>query len=153
MNNLGSLTGQPKRIMLGGHEYTINPLTIGDLGMFQEWIDWQTDPFRLVYEALSRHDYSVAQQKFMLEAAITAARHRIRLGTPEADALMQSMDGVLELLTISIGKTDKSFSEAKARALYSNMSISDISVLMESTGASLVMSDPKAETTGQTTAA
>lgn len=153
MDDLGSLMGAPKRIMLGAASYVVSPLTIGDLGKFQEWIDWQTDPFRLVQEAIERGDYTIAQQKYMFEAATNAARKRVLLGMPEADALMTSMDGVLRLLTISIGKADPSFTEARARVLYDKMSMGDIRMLMESTGAALVMSDPKAATGGQTTEA
>jgi hypothetical protein len=158
LNDLASLTGCPRTVQLGGSPYKVHPLTVEDLGTLQDWVDRQfPDPFdtanreidrgRLVLDAQgkpAREPYSVAQQQYLLRVAMEQREKGTRLiGTPEADAKLHSMEGLKQLLLVSIRKGDPGFGEADADALYRKMGVGDIAQLVILTNLAMVTSDPK----------
>ena len=147
MSSLSALTGQPRRLTVAGKSYDLHPLTIDDLGQLQSWIDRQfPDPFAVVSEAIGRGSYTVPQQQFLLGQALDrATRPRHVLGTPEADRLVQSIDGVKQLLLISIRKGRPDFSDSDAAELYQSMNMGHLEAAFVATGANQVMGDPKGE--------
>lgn len=155
MNDLATLAGKPKRLKLGGQVHDVYPLTIADFGQVQSWIDAQLpDPFEAVNEALEkgrlvdghRVPYTVTQQQFLYRTALEQkTKGRKLLGTPEADAMVQSMEGTKYLLVLSIRKGKPEFSDADAEALWASMTLGDVAQVYQATNADLVMSDPKAE--------
>lgn len=166
IDDLASLAGAPRPLKLAdGTTFRVYPLTIEDLGTLQAWVDAQfPDPFdiasreidrgRLVLDAqgrASREPYPVAQQQFLLRAAMELKEKGARLiGTPEADAKLQSYEGLKQLLLVSIRKGDPGFSEADADLLYRRMGVGDVAQLVLLTNLSMVTSDPKAGTPGGT---
>jgi hypothetical protein len=149
MNDLGSLSGQPRplTVRIRGEErtYLVHPLMLDELGQLQGWIDAQfPDPFDQVNAAVARNEYTVPQWQFLLECAVKLSTQRRRLiGTPEADLLLQSLEGTIQLLLLAIRKGDPAFGEEQARELRQHLSIGDLERVFSATGASMVMHDPK----------
>lgn len=158
LNDVASLTGAPRTLRLGGESTLVYPLTIEDLGTLQTWVDDQfPDPFeiaareidrgRLVFDAQgkpSREPYPVAQQQFLLKTAMELREKGRRLiGTPEADSKLHSVEGMKQLLLVSIRKGDPTFDEAAAAELYRKMGVGDVAQLCILTDLSMVTSDPK----------
>jgi hypothetical protein len=142
-----TLSNQPRPLTIDGVTYLVHPLTLDDFGKLQAWVQEQfPDPLQVAADRLDL--FPVPVQKHLVAMAIEqASKPRPRLGQPEADALVRSMDGTLELMRIAIAKGDPSFTRDKARALYARMNLAHLSMLYASTGADVVLSDPKAETT------
>jgi hypothetical protein len=142
---LSSLTGQPRRLSVNGQVYDLHPLTLDDLGQLQGWIDRHfPDPFQIVQEAISKGNYTVPQQQFLFSQALErSTRPKNLIGTPEADRLMGSMQGIEQLLLISIRKGRPEFTEADAKELYLHMGLGDLEAAFAATGVSAVMADPK----------
>lgn len=156
-NDFATLTAAPRPLTIGGQTYQLHPLTIGDLGRLQAWLETQLpDPVAAALKHCTP-DVPVATQKFMLAEAIAqASKPRIKLGTPEADVLINSFGGVCEMLILSIRKGDSNFNRDDAERLFDVMTPADIVRAMSLTGTDLVMSgadpDPKATTTPTPTA-
>jgi hypothetical protein len=145
MSSVAALTAQPRPFTVNGQEYFFHPLTIADLGQLQTWIDRQfPDPFEVVTKAIARGNFTVPQQQYLLAQAVDrAVRPGRQIGTPEADQLLQSLEGVKQLLLLSIRKGRPDFTEEQARELYMHMSLGHLEALFSVTGVSAVMHDPK----------
>lgn len=169
MNDLASLTAQPREMEIGGETYVFHPLTIHDFGKLQGWVDKQfPDPTLIAQKAIARgkpvfdddgehrhnekgqplfEDYTVSQQQFLLKSALEiAAKNKPRVGTPEADELLRSLEGTKQLVLLSIKKGRPDFSEADATALFSKIALGDIERIFAATTADLVVGDPKEPT-------
>jgi hypothetical protein len=146
--SLASLTAQPRKLTVAGHEYLLHPLTLDDLGRLQGWIDSHfPDPFQVVGKAITTGNYNVAQQQYLLSQALErAVRPRNLIGTPEADRLLQTVDGTVQMLLLSIRKGRPEFTDAEAAELTRNLGLGDVQAAFAVTGVSMVMGDPKAET-------
>lgn len=151
MNSIASLTRQPVLLKVDGIEqaYEIHPLVVDDFGKLQAWIDSQfPDPFVIVDLAIKQGSYTIPQQQFLMQQAFNAASNpKHPIGTPEADRLLQSMAGVLEMLKISIRKGRPEFSDDEAKKLYMHMGLGHLHSVFNATEVSLLMSDPKPPTT------
>lgn len=147
MNSIAVLTAQPKKFKVGDKEYQLHPLTIEDLGKLQAWIDSQfPDPFDVVKNAFAKHEYNVAQQQFMMRVALEqASRPKHLIGSPEADELLMSMEGIRQFILISIQKGDPDFTIDDLNELVAKMTSTDIAQAMNSTGLDMVVTDPKSE--------
>lgn len=145
MNNLASLTAQPRPLKIGDIEYMAHPLTMDDLGALQAWIDRQRpDPFDVVNAAIAKGNYSMAQQQFLLKAALEESRKpRMLIGSSEADELIGSVEGIKHVLYLSIKKSRPDFTEADADILFSSLTSVDIAKTYNVTGLDLVVNDPK----------
>ena len=145
MNNLSVLTAQPQKFVVDGKEYWLHPFDFNDWGRLQSWVDEQfPDPFDVVNKAIAKNSYTVAQQQFMIRAAIDKATQNRRLiGTPEADELLMSIAGIKQILLISIQKGDPSFTMEDAEKLYLAMSRADLAKMQEATTMNMVITDPK----------
>lgn len=149
MDDLASLTAQPRRLRLGGKEYLLHRLTIDDFGALQEWINEQyPDPIELAAEHLDSSTPVAVQKHLLSEALALAAKPKPRIGMAEADALLQSVEGVMECLYLSIRKGDARFTRDEARKVFGSLSIEDIGRVMQATEVELVLSDPKAPSPG-----
>jgi hypothetical protein len=146
MNSLSNLTAQPRKLTVAGQSYDLHPLTLDDLGQLQAWIDGQfPDPFEVIRDAIARNNYTVAQQQYLFGQAMEmATRPRRLIGTPEADRLLQSLDGTKKLLTLSIRKGRPEFTDGEAEDLYKAMDLVSLQAAFVATEATLVMGDPKA---------
>jgi hypothetical protein len=147
MNSLSALTRQPRPLNVAGIDevYELHPLTIDDLGQLQGWIDSQfPDPFEVVSKAISRGNYTVPQQQYLLRVAVeSASRPAHPIGTPEADQLLGSLAGLQELLKLSIRKSRPEFSDEDAKRLYMHLNLGDLEAVFAATGVGAVMADPK----------
>lgn len=149
MSDLAKLTAQPKPFVAGGVTYQVYPLTIGELGKLQAWIDAQyLDPIAL---ALSHCDgLPVQKQKFLMEMAIAqASKPKPRLGSPEAAELLNSIGGLTETLYLGIAKGDPSFTREMAAKVVAELTPDTLGSVQEQTEIAAVMPDPKAPTTGE----
>jgi hypothetical protein len=148
MDNLASLTAQPRIITIDGRDYAIHPLTLDDFGKLQGWIDRQfPDPLEVADAAIKKGLYNVTQQQHLMKLAMEQAlkpKHLIG-SDPEADRLLLSSEGVKQQLVLSISKGDPGFTEADADALFAKLSPFDLIRVFSATGADLVIDDPKGE--------
>jgi hypothetical protein len=167
MNDLASLTGAPAVLRVGDEEHRVYPFTFEDFGHLQAWVDAQfPDPMDLATLAIDRgrlvtrdgkqvrEPFPVAQQQLLLKnAAELQTRGRRLLGTPEADEKAQSLDGVKEVLYLSIRKGEPAFTHADADRLYKKMSYGDLVKVFAATAVNQVVTgDPKEEGPGSGTA-
>lgn len=143
--SVAQLTGQPKKLTAGGKDYLLHPLTIDDLGKLQGWVDGHfPDPFAVIGSAIERGNYTVPQQQYLMQQALALATRPQRLiGTPEADNLLQSTEGIKQLLLLSIRKGQPEFSAEQAAELFMALGLGDIQAAFAATGVGLVMADPK----------
>lgn len=163
MNDLATLTAQPIRLRLGGGEYDVYPLTYGDFGRIQAWIDAQfPDPFDVVGEQIAkgrivlgpdgqpkvdesgrvvREPYPQGNQQTLYKLAMDArlnSKHLI--GTPEGDAVFNSLACMMEMLYISLGKGDTPLSREEAKTLVDRLSPYELQRVREATNADMVTS-------------
>lgn len=149
MNDLGTLNAKPRRLAVAGREYLVYPLTLDDFGGLQRWVDAQfPDPLQTVADYIERRpDLPVAVQKHLYAQAVQqAGQPRPRLGTPEADTIVQSVEGAKELIYLGIRKGDPGFTRDDAARLFAAMTVAHMAILHTATNADLVLSDPKAPT-------
>jgi hypothetical protein len=147
MNGISSLTRQPRPLKVAGLDetYLLHPLTIDDVGRLQGWIDAQfPDPFAVAQRAIDRGNYTVLQQQYLLKLAMESATQPGHpIGTPEADHLLQSMEGFKELLKLSIRKGKPEFSDEDAQRLFMHCGLADLQAVYAATEVEIVMGDPK----------
>ncbi len=141
--------GEPTGEML---EYLIHPLNFADHGDLQRWVDAQfPDPYETAWAAIERrratgNPFNVAQEQFILKnAQEQALRPRNLIGTPDADRLLTSAEGLRRIIVAGIRKGDPSFDDAAADRLVAHMSQADLYRAYAGTQMNLVISDPKAE--------
>ena len=122
-SSLAALTGQPVAFVVGDKTYQIYPLRIADFGKMQAWCDSrQPNPYASVSEQLGTGLFTVAQEKALLEAAVRVATGpKPRIGSPECDALVGSVDGIAELVRISISRGEPKFTAQNALDLISDL--------------------------------
>ena len=153
-DSLGDLTAQPRPLRVGDKTYQVHPLTITDFGALQIWVDSQhPDPFAAVAAQIGTGRFTPAQERHLLTAAVEfSGKSKPKLGTPEADALVRSIEGIKHLLYIAIHKGDPTFTEADAETMSRQLGPEGISQALSLTTADQVLSDPKGpETTGAAT--
>lgn len=131
-------------------EHWIHPLNFGDHGDLQRWIDSQfPDPYESAWNAIDKartagRPFNVAQEQFLLKnAAELALKPRNLIGTPAADELLLSAEGIRRILLAGIKKGDPSFDDEKAAKLLKSMTSGDIMQAYAATQINLVISDPK----------
>ena len=148
MTSLTSLTGQSQKVTIGDETIEIHPLTINDLGGLQKWVDDQFPcPIALAKAAIDRGNFNVAQQQYLLKTALEqASRPKHLIGTPEADALLFSTEGIKQVMLLAIRKGDPGFPEERIAEVVAAMNQIDISRTFAATGLDMVAADPKAPT-------
>jgi hypothetical protein len=136
---------------VGGKEYRLYPFTLDDLGELQAWVNSVTpDPFALAQEQIASGRFTVEQGKYLLRVAMEmASKGAPKIGTDEADYLIQSTDGIKEVLYLTIRKGDPKFTREAADGLFRQVSQSDVASVFRASGleeAGIVgaVDDPKA---------
>ena len=144
MNDFATLTAQPRALIVGSQRYLVYPLTLADWGQLQAWVDAQfPDPFEVMADALEKLETSTAQQQLLFKLAMEAAtKARRKIGTPEADAVLQSIEGFCQMLLVSIRKGQPDFSEAGAQALFQQMTLGQLRLFLCASEAEHVLADP-----------
>ncbi len=162
MDDLATLLSQPALLQVTVRDeqgnptgetisHRIHPLTFNDLAALQAWINAQfPEPYQSAWNAIQEAErsgkpFNVTQQQFILKnAAELATRPQHKLGTPDADQLLMSVEGFKQILMASIRKGEPSFDEAAAERLFKHMTQLDILKAYSDTQLNLVLSDPKA---------
>jgi hypothetical protein len=133
-------------------EYLVYPLNFADQGDLQRWIDSQfPDPYDAAWSAINRQrdkgkPFNFAQEKLILQiAGEQAMKPRNLIGTPEADKLLTSLEGLKQIILIGIRKGKPDFADADADRLIQHMNQADIVRTYAATQISMVLDDPKAE--------
>jgi len=136
LSDLGILNGKPRVLKVGDREYRFHPLTLDDLGELQAWIDSrQPDPFAIANAQVQSGKYTVEQGKFLLRTAMEmAVKGTPKLGTEDADLLLQSPDGIKEVLYLSVRKGDPGFSREDATELFRSVTQNDIAAVFQRSG-------------------
>jgi hypothetical protein len=145
-NDLATLNGRPRvHLRVAGESYAVWPLTLAELGELQSWVDAQyRDPIDLVRDKLGS-GMTMAQEQYLLKTALElASRPRALIGTPEADALLRSSEGVKQVLWRSIAKGRPGFAEADAARIFAALTPFELAAAMAESGVDAVTSDPKA---------
>jgi hypothetical protein len=146
-NDLATLTAAARPVPIGGKVYLVRPLTIDDYGALQAWLDAQwPDPFDVVNDQVSRREYSPAQQRHMLSAALElATRPRPKLGSDDAEPLVSSPAGVAQVLYLTIRRDDPTFTLAAATALLKLMTPADFARIFKVSEADRVLPQPQGD--------
>lgn len=158
MNDLTTLSARPRVLRVGDEAHDVHPFTFDDFADLQAWVDSQfPDPFDLATKAIdagrlvvrdgkpAREPYPVAQQQHLIKVALEqSSRGRRLIGTPEADEKAQSLDGVKEILYLSIRKGNPDFTRGDAARLYKHMTYGHVARLYQDTEVARVLTDPKA---------
>lgn len=144
-DDLSTLTAQPRPLVVDGRTYMLHPLNAGDIGALEAWAQAQfPDPLAIAEAALER--FSIGQQKHLLSAALElSCRPKPKLGTPEIDGLLQSLDGVREVLYRTIVKGDPKFTREAAAALFEALSAAELGRIFTTTHLDKVLGSPKGE--------
>lgn len=147
MNDLRTLTAQPRPLVVDGETYMVHPLDMNGWGAIQAWLDAQRpDPFDIVKKAIDKGGFTVAQQQYMIKEAIDKAMEpKPLLGSVEADAILLSIPGYTQVLYQSIHKGRPDFTEADAAELAAKLTATDFANVNMSTNLDLMATDPKAE--------
>lgn len=147
MSELTTLTAQPSPMTIDGETYMVHPFDMNDWGELQAWVDRQhPDPFEIVKAAIAKGGFTFAQQQFMLKEALEkASKPKCKIGTVEADELTMSMEGMRQVLFLSIRKGRPGFTEADAADLSTKLSMVDVANLAQSSTLDMLVSDPKSE--------
>jgi hypothetical protein len=143
--DLATLTNQPRPLTIAGRTYQVYPLTLADLGALQKWVDGQfPDPLDALRGKLD--GFSPEHQRFLLKDAAEAARKpKPQLGTPEADEMLERVDGLAELLYLGIRRGDAAFTREDAAALCGGLTPADVGAVFGAAfGAGPEGVDPKA---------
>ena len=152
MNDLSTLTMQPKTLTVDGREYKVHPLTLGDFGALQAWVDSQIpDPCLAAKKAINSGGLNMAQQQCFIREALQLASRRHLIGTPEADALIRSVEGMKYTLYLSIRKGDPAFTEKDAEAMFAKMDFMDMASFGQASTLDMVVGDPKEGGTNEPT--
>lgn len=147
MNDLRTLTAQPRPMTVDGETYMVHPLDMNGWGAIQAWLDAQRpDPFEVVKAAIAKGGWSFAQEQYMIQQAIEKSMEtKPLLGSVEADALLLSIPGYTQILYQSIRKGRPEFTEQDAADLAAKLTAADFANVNLSTNLDLMASDPKAE--------
>jgi hypothetical protein len=101
---IDELTAAPRTIELGGRRLQLSPLTLADMGVLQAWIHAQLpDPVALARRLAEGMPVEV-QTELLRDAFkhAMAARRTHLIGTDEADELLATMAGFLEILGLTL---------------------------------------------------
>jgi hypothetical protein len=148
--NLASLNASPRSIPIGGEVFEVHPLTLADQGKLQAWLETQLpDPLGLVQVHIDRAKPSMEVQKFLLREALhEASRTRVFLNSPEALPYLNSADGIVEILWLSIAKGRPEFTRERARDVFGSMTPADVLKLQSATELDQVMAEPDPKAPG-----
>lgn len=144
-NDIGRLTARSREFTVDGRTYRLHVLRIEDWGEMQRWLDaQQPDPLAVARETIATGEWSLSQQQYLLKTAMElASRPKPRVGTPEAAGMLDSIEGRVEMLYLSVRRGDPAFSRQDAARLFDAMSADDQSAAIEHTEAAAML-DPKA---------
>ncbi len=128
--DLATLTAKPRTLNVAGRAYKIHPLKISDLGELQNWVNEQLpDPIDACVSSPGYAKLPPEEKKYLLRVgAELAARGKRKLGSPEATELINSVDGVREMLFLSIKDGDPSFTRDDAAKVASRLTPNDINM-------------------------
>ena len=142
---------RPVPLTVAGRTYQFHPLTAHDLLVdLQGWVDAQwRDPIDAVRAHIGSGKFTPAQERHLLTAAVeVAARPRPKLGTPEADALLDTFEGMREVVYLGVRKGLPDFTREDAADLLERGGRERRDQILAATNVDLIMSDPKAEAAG-----
>jgi hypothetical protein len=152
VNDPTALAGLPKSLTFDGRTYKVHPLTLADFGELQDWVDAQhPDPVAVAKQNLD--DFPIPIQKHLLDRALElATRPKPRIGSPEADAILVTPAGLVEVLRVCIAKGDPTFTRARAAEVFGRLSMAEFGQVINASGLDLVVTaDPKAPAADGTT--
>ncbi|MFG0247841.1 MAG: hypothetical protein ACF8OB_03055 [Phycisphaeraceae bacterium JB051] len=97
MSDLSAVTAAPIEIQLGSDTFKMRPLTIGDLGEFENWVRQ-----KVISNAMyASRGLDPAEKRELTGQAINAAS-RITYDSDEAMGMMQSIEGASHLVYLSL---------------------------------------------------
>lgn len=105
-SDLLALSGAPRTIRAGSRTFDLHPLRLVEIGRLQAWLDDQApDPRAVVRSSPALAALGRGARRFALRWADEhQARLRPLFGSPMADVLTFSVDGVTEILRLSVGR-------------------------------------------------
>lgn len=118
IDDLSSLCGRPRTIRARGRAYRAWPLRLRDVADFQAWLYRQVrDPVELIRTGTLGMGRGAKQCAIRI-ATKDREDHLPVFGTPWADSLARSVDGLQELLRLSIRRSRPRFGPLSAERLY-----------------------------------
>ena len=132
-------------VEIAGRTFQVKPFTFNDLAKIQAWLDRNFSPIDQLLSRLERLPEAI-QDKLLDRLDSVASVPAPRLGTPEADKALYSLDGFRQIFQIMVQAADPGCSDADVDTLVGSMSVSEFQKLMERLSAiAFEAGDPKAE--------
>jgi hypothetical protein len=137
-NDLAKLSGQPDQLTIDGRTFDLYPLTLGDLGALQAWLNSHVpDPFDALKGRVEHLDVDV--RKYLYDKAMQEARtpRHVRFESAEGLSLLFSPEGLKRLLHLRIKHGDPGFTIEKAGELCDRVPVNALARLRENVYSSL----------------
>lgn len=152
---IDTLTAAPMTIEIGGRPLRIAPLTLADLGRLQIWIDAQLiaqmpDPIAIARRLTE--GFPVQVQSELLGQALRDAcdarnaKPTVPIGTPEAMEIAGTIDGIKEMLMLSLKKYQPDMSRDDVAGLMDSLLPGDLDAIFAHIFGTEGPPGPKAET-------
>lgn len=100
MSSLGDLTAAPITVDLEGQVYRLAPLTLGDLGEFQQWVEMS--PYREIAAVMAAIGDDPTSRQFLLERALEESRKLRASMDAEIGKWFATPSGIAHLLWLSL---------------------------------------------------
>lgn len=144
-SSLASLAAKPVRFTVGNEAYDLYPVTFDSLGDIQKWCDDRSpDPFEIVAAQIESGRFTPAQEKHLLDSALRASiAAKPKIGTPECDEMLRSIEGIEYVLWLSVRPGRPDFKHEDARKLMRDLGLQGTARILRATNLDQVLSDPK----------
>ena len=131
--SLSALAATPRPFLAAGKTYLLHPMRLQDFGAIEVWVQSQVpSPFQIVAAQLGKGLFTPAQERELLAIAVREARYpKIKLGSPEFDAIVATSAGLAKFVHLAIAQGDPKFTEEQAVTLVNSLGMAAIAELNE----------------------
>ena len=143
MSSLSTLANRPRSITLAGTTYQLAELTLNDLGDLEAWVaSRMPDPLALTRQHIDTHRVPMEQAKYLYaEALKEASRVRVTIGSPEAVEVLNSPDGIIEMLVRMVERGGAAADRNQLRDLVRLLTVTEVRHLQRISGLADVMAE------------
>ena len=97
MSDLSTVVASSIEVEIGDQTYKMRPLTLADLGEFENWVRQKI----IINAMFAAHDMEPRDKRGLVQEAINASS-RVTYDAPEAQGMMQSIEGAGQLIYLSL---------------------------------------------------
>ncbi len=112
---IAKATGAPLEIIVDGEKFRFSPMTDKDFGEFENWIQ-----YKVVQNAVKLLDEAPAEYRAGILQDAYARAAKVSLADSSSSAMMESIDGGVKLLYLSLRHEHKDIEEGQVKSLILN---------------------------------